>query len=559
MGRLTRYTILLALSFSCASFCVPANSQTNLQNKAIKKPTGSVSGRVTVKGKPKGGIIVGVRTGEIGPQVGPLRKAVTDADGNYRVTDLPAGTYRVGPMASAFIVPDSTPGRLVKSVMLEEGENVDGLDFSMLRGGVITGRVSQADGRPVIEERITITAADEVDRSGQPGPPGLAGQTDDRGVYRVYGLPAGKYKVFVGQGADTFPGPQGQARHIYERVYYPDVTNSSEARVVELGEGSEAANIDITVGESRKGVAVAGVVIDSETNQPLANLRFGLQKVIPDRIAGYFGTPVLSDRLGAFRFENVAPGKYSVISMPQTNSDVRVDAVTFEVTDRDLTGLTLKGSKGASVSGRVVLEGTNDLTVQNNMTRLSVAAYVPTAGTGGGFVQPSAIAPDLTFRVGGLQEGIAQFRLTARDPKLLTGFSILRVERDGVVNPRGIEIKSGEQVVGVKLVVVYGSGIVRGTIKVENGPLPEGGRFMVRLAKPEAPSGMVGRSQEVDARGRFIIEGIPAGSYDLFAYVYIPGSRSRQPYSKQSVTVSEGSVVDVEAVIDLHQDQPAKP
>ena len=560
MGRLTRYTILFSLSLSCASFCLPASAQTNLQNKAIKKPTGSVSGRVTVKGKPKGGIIVGVRTGDFGPQTGPLRKAVTDADGNYRVTDLPAGTYRVGPMASAFIVPEpNSPGRLIKSVMLEEGENVDGLDFSMLRGGVITGRVSQADGRPVIEERITITPADEVDRPGQPPQPGLVGQTDDRGIYRVYGLAAGRYKVFVGQGADTFSGPMGPARPLYERVYYPDVTNANEARVIELGEGSEAVNIDITVGESKKGFTASGIVMDTEANQQLPNLRLGLQKLVGDRSTGFFGSTVLSDRLGAFRFENLAPGKYAVISMPQPNSDQRIDSVTFEVVDQDVTGLTVRASKGASISGTIFLEGTNDKAVQSRLAKLRIQAYVRSEAGGIVFAQSSTISPDLTFRVGGLQQGSAQLQLASPDRVLLTGFTISRVERDGVVQPRGVEIKAGEQLSGLRIVVVYGSGIVRGTIKVENGPLPEGARFMVRMAKPEAPSGMVGRSQEVDARGRFIIEGIPAGSYDLFAYVYIPGSRSRQPYAKQSVTVSEGSAVEVEAVIDLDQIQPAKP
>lgn len=555
MGRLTRYTVLFVLSFSCASFCLRANAQTNLQSRTIKKPTGTVSGHIAVKGKGKGGISVTARIGDFGGQPGPLRKAITDADGNYHITDLPAGNYQVMPVAPAFIDSDFTSmGRQGKTVILADGENVDGIDFSMSRGGVITGRVSQADGRPVIEERVTVTLVEQAERPGQNLQMGPGGQTDDRGVYRVFGLSPGRYKVFVGQSPDTPSSGMGPGRPIYERVYYPDVASPNEARVIELGEGTEAANIDITLGESRKGFAASGVVIDSDTNQPLAALRFGLQKIVGDRVAGFSGAPVLSDRIGAFRFENLTPGKYSVTSMLQPNSDQRIDAVTFVVVDQDVTGLTLKASNGASVSGTIVIEGTHDKTVQNKIASLRLQAYVRGETTGAGS-RSSQISSDGSFRIGGLQQGSAFFQLGAQDRSVLTGFVISRIERDGVVVPRGIEIKAGEQILGLKVVVVYGSGIVRGTIKVENGPLPTGTRLMVRLANPEAPAAIVGRSQGTDARGRFVIEGIPAGSYDLLVNAYVPESRTRQPSSKQTVTVTEGSVVEVEPIIVLENSQ----
>lgn len=560
MGRLTRYTILFALSLS-ASFCLLAKAQTNLQNKTVKKLTGTVSGYVTVKGKAKGGIVVGVRTGDFGPQAGPLRKAVTDGDGNYQVIDLPAGTYQVLPVAPAFIVTGSNlPGRPGKTVILEEGENVAGIDFSISRGGVITGRVSHADGRPVIEERVNVTLVEETVRPVQNGQMEPGAQTDDRGIYRVFGLSAGRYKVFVGHSPDSAPSNIGSVRPIYERVYYPDVANSNEARVIELSEGAEAANIDITVGESRKGFAVSGVVIDTDTNQPHSSLRFGLQKVVGDRAAGFLGTSVVSDRLGAFRFENLTPGKYSVVNMPQPNSEHRIDSITFVVVDQDVSGLTLKASRGASVSGTIAIEGAHDKTVQSKIAQLLLQAYVRGNLPGGvGFAQLSPIGPDGSFRIAGLQQGTASFQLSAKDRTLQTGFVVSHIERDGAVLQRGLEIKSGEQIVGVKVVVVYGNGIVRGIVKVENGPLPTGARLTIRLINPEAPSKVIGRSQGADVRGRFVIEGVPAGSYDLLVNIYIPELRTKPPSSRQSVTVTAGSVVDVEPVIVLENSQSPNP
>ena len=558
MDHLTRYVIILTLSLSCAEICSVANGQASLQNKLSKKATGSVSGRITIKGKGKGGIVVGLRTGDFGPQMGPLFKAITDQDGSYRITQVPAGNYQVAPVAPALVAMDfNSFGQRSKTLMLSEGENVEGIDFSMLRGGVITGKVSHADGRPVIEERIYVVPAEQTDRQAPMTQSGT-GSTDDRGIYRIFGLPAGRYKVSIGQGPDTFFGYANSGRPTYERVFYPDVSNPDEAKVVELGEGSEANNIDITVGERISGFAAAGVAIDGETNQPLASFRFGLQRIFGERNARFIGSIVVSNRLGEFRFENLTPGKYSIFMMPQQNGEVRVDPVPFEVVDQDITGIVVRALKGASVSGTIVLEGSNDRTVQSKFVQLQLQTYVRSEGTGSGFGQMSSINPDGSFRVGGLQPGVAVFQLGAQDRGLLTGFVLSRVEREGVVLPRGVEIKSGEQISGVRIVVVYGSGIIRGAIKVENGPLPTGARLMVRVVKPEDPSFMV-RPGEVDARGRFAMEGVPAGSYDLYVNCFVPGSRARQPSSKQAITVTEGSVSEVELVIDLDANASPKP
>ena len=558
MDRLTRYVIIFTLSLSCAEICSVANGQANLQNKLSKKATGSVSGRITLKGKGKGGILVGLRAGDPGPQMGPLFKAVTDQDGRYRIAEVPAGNYRVAPVAPALVTTDfNSFGQRGKALMLSEGENVEGIDFSMARGAVITGKVSQADGRPVIEERVSITLAEQADRQMPMAQSGTE-YTDDRGVYRVFGLPAGKYKISIGQGPDNFFAGPNQGRPNYERVFYPDVTDPDEAKVVEVGEGSEATNIDITVGQSLRRFVARGVVIDGETNQPIPNLRFGLQRVVGERNANFIGSTVLSDRVGEFRFENLVPGKYSVFIMPQQNTDLLVDPVAFEIFDQDVTGVMLRTSKGASVSGTIILEGSYDKTVQSKMAKLQLQAYVRSEGISGGWVQSSSINPDGNFRVGGLQAGVAQFQLSAQDRGLLTGFVLSRVERDGVVLPRGVEIKAGEQVSDLRIIVVYGTGGIRGTIKVENGPLPTGARLMTRVMKPEDPSFMV-RPGEVDARGRFAVEGIPSGSYDLYVQCFIPGLRGRPPSSRQSITVTDGSVIEVELVIDLNTNSSPRP
>jgi hypothetical protein len=558
MNGLTHYAIILALSFSCTEICLAATSHRSLQNKTSKKVTGSISGRITIKGKGKGGIVVGARAGDSMPGMVPLLKAITDQDGNYRVANLPGGSYQITPIAPAYVISDfNSFGRQGKVVMLTAGENVEGIDFQIVRGGVISGKVNHADGRPLIEERIHVVPVEPTDRQAISFSMQSASvfQTDDRGFYRIFGLPPGKYKISIGQGSNSFgDNIGGPSRSTYELTFYSDPANPNEAKVVDLGEGAEATNIDITVGQRISAFAAAGVVIDRETNKPIPNLRFGLQRMIGDR-GSFVSVSVQSDRLGAFQFENLTPGKYSVVNMPQPNTELRAESVTFEVVDQDVSGLIVRASKGASVSGTVVVEGAPDKTAQSRIGRFSLHAYNRNEIGGSGFVESSLINPDGSFLIKGLQAGVIQFQLSAQDRGSLTGFVISRVELDGVVLPRGVEIEPGQNISGVRIFVNYGSGSVRGIIKVEKGSLPANTRYMVRLTKSDDPSITVGRT-DVDARGRFSVEGVPAGAYELYVQVFIPESRVRPPTSRQSINVTEGSVTEVEVVLDLEATLP---
>ena len=154
MSGLLRYVFILAVSLGCTGLSSAANSQTKNPKKLV---TGSVSGRVTLHGKGAAGIIVGVRNTDFSAQPLPAIKGTTDSDGNYRITGLPAGNYQVSPMAPAYVVTDLVAARTRgRTLLLSEGEDVQEVDFSLERGGVIAGRVTDAAGRPVVEEQLTI-------------------------------------------------------------------------------------------------------------------------------------------------------------------------------------------------------------------------------------------------------------------------------------------------------------------------------------------------------------------------------------------------------------------
>jgi Carboxypeptidase regulatory-like domain len=347
MSSITRKCVNVALFLTCLGFCLPANSQT----KTTKAPGASVSGRVTIRGKGAPGIVVGLRVSNVGPQSGPSYKATTDHEGTYRISDVPAGNYRITPMAPAYVGggPDSAGN---KGILLADGETVQDIDFALVPGGVVTGKVTDAEGRPLIEERVYLVSADAAERP-ELGPRDND-QTDDRGIYRIFGIRAGRYKVAVGRNDRSFFDSVMSARQIYKQSFYPNGNDSAKATIVEVGEGTEATNIDITVGRAEQTFAVSGRVIDGDSGQPVPNIRFGIRTVVEDRpgsSGGSFGSGAVSNGKGDFRLDNLMPGKYAVFMLPQANNDVWAEATPFEILDQDVTGLIVKAQKGAMITG----------------------------------------------------------------------------------------------------------------------------------------------------------------------------------------------------------------
>jgi hypothetical protein len=560
MNNLTISALYLGLICSCLGLTAVAQSQAR-PSKTV--PAGTVSGRVTVKGNGAPGVVVGLRVTDFTPRPGPMFKGTTDSDGSYRITNVPAGNYQVAPIAPAFVISDVTTfGARGRSLLLDEGESVGGVDFSLVKGGVITGKVTDADGRPVIEENISLFTAEQTNSAGRIYPVAtLRFQTDDRGVYRVFGVPPGRYKVAVGQGENNRFG-RISGRMIYKQTFHPDVTDLAKATVIELAEGGEASNIDISVGRVLPAFVASGRIVDGENGQPLVNVNFGVQMILGEARYSFSGALSASNSQGDFRIENLTAGKYSIFIVPQPNNEIRAETVTFEVVDQDVTGLMVKTSRGASLAGRVIPEGSDDKEVLSKLFQFEVQAYVQTESIGPNFQQSSRITGDGTFRIGGLGPGIAYLSLgSAQDRNWPKGFTISRIERDGQVQPDGIELKSGEQVGGLRILVVYGSATVRGTVRFENGTPPPDARINLRLTRPGELKPIMPNMMPpvVDSRGHFLIEDLAAGNYQLDVSAYIPGSRLRPPAASQQITVVDKVVNEITVTLDLKSGTVAEP
>jgi len=505
-------------------------------------------------------------------------KARTDGDGRYLITGLAEGHYVVSAVLKAFIVADSSadPG-LSRTVPLDEGEAREKFDFTLIRGGVMTGKVIDDEGAPLIAEHVRLYT---VDVQGQKrdfqGPSTYEmTETDDRGVYRIYGLPPGRYIISAGGEGRGNPFRGGSGK--FARTYHPDATEEKQARIIEIKEGSEVADVDIRFGNARKTYEAEGRVADKETGKPVPRIYISCRsKPEKDAPNSGFSTTTIADGQGNFRIPGLIAGRYQVMIMDiRGETGYTGEVAEFEITNDNVSGVELKAFLGVSVSGVVVIEG-GEATSRNQLQSMSVSARVSQSSAAmerypmPQYFSPAKVNADGSFTISGLPAGGVSF--------LLTGFGRVapskRIERNGVEIKDAIEVRPGEKIAGVRIVVYQAQGQIRGQVQVVGGALPDGRRLHAYAARsapddeprepqrvPVAISGISG-SALVDEKGRFVIEGLPAGDYNLS--ITLPKETAdgswegvSSPGSNQRVTVRENEETSVTITFDLsHINRP---
>ena len=527
------------------------------QSKESKSPSGSISGQVTKDGKPAAGVSV-----VMAPPNSAARadaRTITDEDGRFQLTHVPAGQYVIQALAPAFIGPKYQMSvRDGKAINLADGESVEGVDIALMRGGVITGKVIDADGQPLVLENIQVTGLYEGGQKGQLYlPDRFMFLTDDRGVYRLFGVPPGRYIVGVGvDERDGFARP-GLGKSYHALTYHPNVTDESKAKIVEVTSGGEATGVDITLGQAAKAYQASGRIVDAETGKPVAGINYGYGSLDEDKT--YFASSTTTDSTsnlrGEFRLEGIVPGRYGAFAASTDENSFYSDPVFFEITDSDVTGLVIKLRRGSILTGMIVIEGPTPPESLSKITDLRLGIGVARQSIAAPRNETVNVGPDGSFRVAGLQPGKVGFHFyTHPIPK---GLSLLRVERYGVEQTDGVEIGAGEEVSGVKVVVAFGTGVIRGQVKIEGGALREGSGIFIECRKVGSNAEPYIQPVTTDLRGRFEIEGLMTGEYELSMNAMIApvagGPRSRPRVAKQTVSIVNGTETEVTFVIDLNE------
>jgi protocatechuate 3,4-dioxygenase beta subunit len=559
-----RISLLIATALSLYSLAFAQTSGYDLRPR-----TASVSGHVTVAGKPLANATVTL-TEDVADRyktkvvsVGGreftdphVYKAETDSEGRYQINWLPAGTFRISPEALAY-VPESNAlgGDPVITITLDEGEARENVDFALVRGGVITGRVMDEDGRPQVARKIWLTEV--VSKNERREATRILPVTDDRGVYRAFGIRAGRYIVRAGGEQDWLM--IGVRAKITQLTYHPDALRAEEAKVIEVAEGSEVTGVDIRLRNPEEGFTVSGQVIDSETGKPVAKILITCFAV--EQQENEWGNSVadpITDDDGNFTALGVKPGKYKVRLQSPYNQDSEYysESKYFEVRDADVSGIEVLARRGATVSGVMVVEEGGDAETQSKLSQAQLYAYVYQKSLqGGGWLVGelrSKVGADGGFRLVGVPPGEAQFRIYSDST---TPFHLLRIERDGVATGDKLGIGPGERINNVRVVVGLGGGVIRGLLKIVGGVLPNGVSLSVDALKEG--SYPISAAGVVDEKGRFVIKGLLTGEYSLgiswsTKYQRPIGQKLVLPrLPKQRVSVTNGAETPVTITYDL--------
>jgi uncharacterized protein (DUF2141 family) len=281
---------------------------------------------------------------------------ITDDAGRFSFTAVAPGTYTLMAVRPGYLTTTygaKKPGRAQGvPISVTAGQRVSDLLLKLLHGSVITGTVRQPNGKPAIGVSVSLMEVLSVNGQRRLNPVMQSGATtDDRGVYRAYGLAPGDYVVRAEQGLESRfelspvrtvtaeeiewakrlgvaasstaaaapaplspPPPPGPAV-AFAPVYYPNVVDASAASIVTLGVNEERSGVDITSVLVPTAI-VSGQIFDADgrpapraqiTFEPIGSSGGSMVDMIMS-MSGSGMTRVNPD--GTFASTSLSPGRY---------------------------------------------------------------------------------------------------------------------------------------------------------------------------------------------------------------------------------------------------------
>ena len=400
-----------------------------------------------------------------GSALGMSRSTITDDNGGFVFDGLPAGRFTVTAARRAYLTSAfgaSYPGDAGTPITLTDANRVEDVRIVLPKGAVLTGVITDSAGTPIPALSVTVYRVSEAsfERAGED-------VTDDRGIYRVYGLRPGEYMVAAAprvsgtggigvrserevdallsalqrrtSGATTTARPgetgadptQSPAERPYDfaQFYYPGTAVPAEATRIPVAAGDERGNLDFSVG-----VVPTATITGSVTGldgQPAPDVQLSVVPLGPPVtiLAGVGMTgPARTGPDGSFTRSNVTPGTYRILarrmaaappragtftaSAPVAGRGATAEWAMTEVTVNgdDIQGISLTLQPGLQLAGRIVFEGTSEIPRSLSAVRVTLTPATTSARTIN--VAPVPAKADGTIEITNLLPGSYQFGLT---------------------------------------------------------------------------------------------------------------------------------------------------
>lgn len=552
---------LLAL-WLCAA-CALAPAQT--PNKGV------ISGRVVSEdGAGLPGITVNL-TPVGANHTGATRTTSTDDEGNFRFADLPPRVYKVVALSGrAYVAAPPTAAEAAQPRLYRSGDNVT---LTMIKGGVITGRVTNAQSEPLIAMQISAVLVREA--AGHPiteQMTSLRYATDDRGIYRCYGLTPGTYVVLANSGNPYF-GSQTSLYDHQSATYHPSSTRDTAAEIT-VTSGGEATGVDIRF-RGERGYAISGKVLGLKEQRgggasaTLTQVGTGLR----------LATSYIGSSAAGFDFYGVPDGEYEIAVSTNFDADEPSASAPRRVTVRgaDVTGLELRLLPLGSIAGRIVIEPSTTTCAQPSKISLAETALaahpedkprqenIPITKPPGSETVPDDKGEFIITRL-----HAQRYRLELQPPhanlyvKSIAATAPSKpttATKPAPVAPNdsardGVTLKQGERLSGVTITLAAGAASLRGRYVAQEEPAKLPARLRVHLLPAEAASlDDVLRYHETLARsdGQFAFDHLAPGKYLLVARRVADEEATDRPRSPLAADNAERAKLRKEAGAVKHE------
>jgi len=536
------------------------------------EPRGAIWGTVVSSGT--GQPVDGVRLRLSGAELRGTRTVYSDDDGRFVFVDLPAGAFtlsgsKTGYVSITYGQDRPNTGRPGTPIQLAAGQQVKDLRFELPKGGVITGIVFDEKNRPSVATpvrvlRWTISNGERTLTSA-----GTA-TTDDRGIYRVYGLAPGSYVVTamprnVTQAADVammlaqqeeqlafqmqmsvgdmvimreaLPVPaqvesEDQPTVGYAPVYYPGTLDLGTASAVEVGVSEELTSVDFALQQVPLSRVEGQVIVPPDMS--LSNITVRLYNV-DARVPG-LNTYSSRARNGSFSFSAVVPGNYRAVATAtvrtnrqetrtvgpdgrtvvsvQTSGSSQVWAhADVPVTGVDLSNVMLFLQPGLTVSGRVEFEGGAGR--PQGRLRVTLSPLGEAARAAGANSRNANVDENGNFEITGVVPASYQVRASGA-----SGYSLASALLGGIDTlDFPLEVTATDNVSGLTLTFSDQTTQLSGTLQDAMGQPTSAYTVVVFPASSQywLPQARRIQAARPTTTGQFSFQGLPPGEYRLAA------------------------------------------
>jgi uncharacterized protein (DUF2141 family) len=231
---------------------------------------------------------------------GAVRVNVSAANGLCRFVQVEAGTYSVRIISRPFFISPETEQQLTQLVV-SNGQRQT-LNVRLVKGGVISGRIIDPSGNPIIGLPVTaVMSAFGKTSLPQRQESNVTMMADDRGEFRIYGIRPGQYVLAVNAQRDA-----RQMRSV-STAYYPGERNINNARVFNVTAGDEIVAPDMTIDLDAVVQNSIRVSVVGSNRALLKGVLLTMRKVD----SGEISDSLVTDETGAVVFAGLPTGKYS--------------------------------------------------------------------------------------------------------------------------------------------------------------------------------------------------------------------------------------------------------